>query len=151
MYEELVDYFKDEGFLNQIKSTSVYKRTVEKARGQQEIREYYQTNDIKWTSEKKCWKGLKTIGMLENTIIKGDKKTRERRYYISSENVEIELFLKCTMGHWAIESMHWHLDVTFKEDQNKAQEKIANQNLTIMRRWSLSILKMVELTQKNLV
>lgn len=36
-----------------------------------------------------------------------------------------------------------------KEDQNKTQEKIANQNLTVVRRWSLSILKMVEITNKK--
>lgn len=126
LYEEIVDYFKDEEFLKQIKRTSGYKRTVEKSRGQQEIREYYQTKNTNWMVEKKRWKGLKTIGMVETTIVTNDKKRTERRYYISSENVDIELFSKCVRGHWAIESMHWHLDVTFKEDQNKTQEKIAN-------------------------
>ena len=99
--------------------------------------------------EKKRWKRLKIIGMVENTIIKGNSKSTEQRYYISSENVEIELFSKCARGHWLVEVIHWHLDVTFKEDQNKTQEKIANQNLTIIRRWALSILKMVEFTDKK--
>lgn len=40
--------------------------------------------------EKKRWKGLKTIGMVETTIVTDDKKRTERRYYISSENVNIE-------------------------------------------------------------
>ena len=44
--------------------------------------------------------------------------------------------------------MHWHLDVTFREDSNKTLDKIANQNLNILRKWALSILKMLEISSK---
>lgn len=100
--------------------------------------------------EKKRWKGLKSIGMVQNTITKSNgEKVIERRYYITSEPVDVEIFAKSRRGHWAIESMHWHLDVTFKEDSNKTLEKTANENLTIIRRWALGILKTVELSTKK--
>ncbi len=92
------------------------KKTKEKAHGQIEIREYYQTEDVVWLERKKDWKGLKSIAM-------------ERK---------------------SIESMHWHLDVTFREDANATLDKMSAQNLNIIRKWSLSILKMMELTKTKL-
>ena len=48
------------------------------------------------------------------------------------------------------ESMHWHLDVTFREDANTTIDKMAAQNLNIIRKWSLSILKPAELSRHKL-
>lgn len=45
---------------------------------------------------------------------KKDKKVKERQYYISSLESKINLFKKSVHGHWKIEIIHWHLDVTFK-------------------------------------
>jgi predicted transposase YbfD/YdcC len=93
--------------------------------------------------------GIKSIGMVQNTYNKSGNKVIEKRYYITSEQVDMELFEKCCRGHWTIESMHWHLDVTFKEDQNKTLERTTNQNLTIIRKWALAILKTIELSSKK--
>ena len=46
--------------------------------------------------------------------------------------------------------MYWHLDVTFQEDINAMIDKMAAQNLNIIRKWSLSILKLVELVRQKL-
>lgn len=46
--------------------------------------------------------------------------------------------------------MHWHLDVTFHEDANTTLDKWEAQNLNIIRKWSLSILKMIEILRPNL-
>ena len=56
---------------------------------------------------------------------------------------DIELFSRSVRGHWSVESMHWHLDVTFKEDANKTIDKRAAENLNIIRKWCISILKMI--------
>ena len=149
LFEEIKTYFEDEEFLKSMKKSKNYKRTVEKNRSQIEKREYYQTEDIKWMQEKKKWKKIKSIGMVQNTIEKDGKISIDRRYYISSESVDIELFAKCCRGHWAIESMHWHLDVTFKEDSSKILDKIGNQNLNIIRKWALSILKTLDISDKK--
>ena len=78
------------------------------------------------------------------------KKTIEYRYFISSLKVDIETFSRAVRGHWSIESMHQHLDVTFKEDANTTLDKQAAQNLNIIRKWCLSILKMMEITRHKL-
>ena len=67
-------------------------------------------------AEKSRWKGLKSIGMVRKTIKKGDKTVVEKRYYISSLANDIDLFARTIREHWSVEVMHWHLDVTFKED-----------------------------------
>ena len=110
-----------------------------------ETREYYQTEDIGWLPGRKQWKGLRSIGMEKKTIQKGDEEKEEYRYYISSLSEDIELFSRAVRGHWAVESMHWHLDVTFKEDANTTLDKTAAQNQNIIRKWCLSMLKLIEI------
>lgn len=83
--------------------------------------------------------------MEEKTIQKEGVKRKERRYYISSLREDVEMFSHAVRGHWSVESMHWHLDVTFKEDANTTLDKQEAENLNIIRKWCLSILKMVEI------
>lgn len=150
LYEEVKEYFADEELVREIERTGNYKKTKEKAHSQIETREYYQTEDIGWLVQKKDWKGLKSIGMERKSIEKNGKKTIECRYFISSLKGEIETLSRAVRGHWSIESMHWHLDVTFREDANATLDKMSAQNLNIIRKWSLSILKMMELTKRKL-
>lgn len=148
LYEDLKEYFGDEEFLEKVKKEGGYKQQQEKAHGQIETREYYQTQDIRWMSQKKEWTGLKSIGMERKTIEKAGKMQTEMRYYISSLETDIETMSRAVRGHWNIESMHWHLDVTFKEDANQTIDKIAAQNQNIIRKWCLSVLKLTELTHR---
>ena len=69
--------------------------------------------------------------------------------YLNYKNYE--LFHRAVRGHWSVESMHWHLDVTFKEDANTTIDKKAAKNHNIIRKWSLSILKMIEICRPKLV
>ena len=146
LHEEIKEYFASNEFKEEIKKSGGYKKQTEKAHGQIETREYYQTADIKWLSVKKEWSGLKSIVMEEKTIEKAGKKRTEMRYYISSMEKDIESVSRAVRGHWNIESMHWHLDVTFREDANHTLDKMAAQNHNIMRKWCLSILKIIELS-----
>lgn len=148
LHNDLIDYFNDLDFRKTIIKDGNYKRTMEKSHGQTEIREYYQTNDIKWLTNTSKWEKINSIGIVEKTIKKKDKESKEIRYYISSLDTDIELFEKAVRGHWGIEIMHWHLDVTFKEDSNKTIEETANKNMNIIRKWALSILKLLDMGRK---
>lgn len=150
LYEDVKLYLMDEEEKVRIRESGNYRKTLEKAHGQVEIREYYQTEEIGWLSQKKNWKGLKSIGMEEKTILKDGREEKEYRYYISSLKAEIDLFSRAVRGHWWVESMHWHLDVTFHEDKNSTLDKIAAQNQNIIRKWCLSILKLIEIRGKKM-
>ena len=138
----------DGEFLNEIKNNNGYKVTKEKAHSQIEIREYYQCDRLKWMEEKSRWKGIKSIGMVCKTTKQEGKQVTERRYYISSLPLNVDLFARTVREHWSVESMHWHLDVTFKEDANTTIDKTAAQNLNIINKWCLSILKLFEVGKK---
>lgn len=150
LYEDVQEYFSDEEFQKEIRERENYKKTREKAHSQIEIREYYQTEDIKWISQKKNWKGLNSIVMEKKTLEKNGKRTIEYRYFISSLKSDIKQISRAVREHWSIESMHWHLDVTFREDANTTIDKMAAQNQNIIRKWSLSILKTAEVSRHKL-
>lgn len=150
LYEEISLYFGDGQMCRKARENGGYISTVEKAHGQMEKREYYQTADIGWLYQKEEWKGIKSIGMEEKTIKDEKGERKEYRYYISSLGADIETFKRAVRGHWSVESMHWHLDVTFREDANTTLDKQAAQNQNIIRKWSLSILKMIEIMKPGL-
>ena len=149
LYNDIKDYFSEKKFLRKIKENGSYKKSIEKAHGQLETREYYQTGDIKWLCQRKDWKGMKSIIMERKVLEKKGRQHTEYRYYISSIAEDINLASRAVWGHWSVESMHWHLDVTFREDYNITADKTAAQNHNIIRKWCLSVLKLAELSLKN--
>jgi len=144
LHEDVKLYFEDLAML----STCAYTKTVEKARGGIEKREYWQTEDIQWLAQKKDWTGLKSIAMTRNTIIKDDKQTVEPRYFISSLPLDVKEVARAIRGHWMVESYHWHLDVTFREDDNHTIDKQAAYNLNILRKLALNVLRIFEIGKK---
>ena len=147
LLEDVSLYFSEDEFLKKC----AYKKTAEKARGKEEKREYWQTDDISWLSQKKEWAGLKTVILTRNTVTGEEGKVSiEERYFISSLPAGIEEAARAVRGHWMVESYHWHLDVTFREDENHTIEKQAAYNLNIMRKLSMNILKLIEVGSKSL-
>ena len=146
LYDDVKLYFEDAG----LRGESAYHKTREKARGGVELREYWQTEDIGWLTQKKEWAGLRTIAMTRNTITKGDKTTQETRYFISSLPVDAKEIARAIRGHWMVESYHWSLDVTFREDADRTLDKQAAYNLNILRKLALNFLKLVDVGYKNI-
>lgn len=127
------------------KPNSAYLKQEEKSHSCIIMYEYFQTIDIKWYEEYKDWKGLNTFGMVKKTIIKNGETKIEKRYYISSLDVNIELFSKAIRNHWSVENkLHWQLDFTFKEDKNTTVNKTALMNLQIINKFCLGILNKVK-------
>lgn len=116
--------------------------TLEKGHGRIETRRYWQSTDIQWFEDRRLWKQLHSMGMVESIRrIKG-KSTIERRYYLSSLPLDAQRFAKAVRNHWGVENpLHWTLDVTFGEDQSRARTKYAAQNLATLRRISLNLIK----------
>ena len=71
------------------------------------------------------------ISVEKKRIEKAGEATNEYRYFISSLKTDINEASRAVRRHWSIESMHWHLDVTFREDENTTVDKMAAQNLNI--------------------
>ena len=146
-YQDVIDYFNEDRLLI-IKSgyEGGYSLSREKSHSQIITYEYYQTEKVKWYAEYKDWEKLRSIGLVVKTVEDKDgNKTVEKRYYISSLLLNIELFSRAIRSHWSVENkLHWQMDFTFKSDNNTTAEKKAAYNLQIMKKNSLSILNMVK-------
>lgn len=140
LHDDVKLYFEDSEFL----SKSAYTKVTEKARGRIERREYWQTDDISWLVQKSDWSGLKSIAMTRNTITRGDEIKTETRYFISSLPLDVKEMARSIRGHWMVESYHWHLDVTFREDANNTIDKDSAFNLNIIKKIAINTLKLID-------
>ena len=91
----------------------------------------------------KQWEGIRTFGYIDNWRI--DKSTgedvKERHYFITSLENDPKRILKFKRKHWGIENgLHWQLDVTFNEDDDRKRKNSA-QNYSLIAKMTLNILK----------
>lgn len=72
----------------------------------------------------------------------GGKQTSDTRYFIGSTDVNAKLFGNAVRSHWGIEnSLHWCLDVTFREDDSRIRTGNAPAIMSIMRHICMNLLK----------
>jgi predicted transposase YbfD/YdcC len=112
-------------------------------RGRQETRCYAALPAPQDVSVFAEWEGAKSVVMAsrEHVDAKGQLQTGTR-YYISSLPPKVKVLAQAIRGHWAIENeLHWVLDMTFREDRNRAWAANAQANLGVLRRMTLSLLK----------
>jgi predicted transposase YbfD/YdcC len=141
LHKDVVDYF-DDVEKSQFKDIDYkYHKTIDKDHGRNEVRKYYLVENIDWLSMKEDWKGLKSIGMAIRECEINGVKTIEKRYYISSLTSSGEEFGTAVRKHWGIESTHWCLDVVFKEDSRRVRKDHGPENLAMLKRLALNILK----------
>lgn len=107
--------------------------------GRIEKRTAYTTTNIDWLEGKEKWKNLSTIGAIHTEFTKNGETSSEWHYYISSRKLTPEELLKHARLEWAVESMHWLLDVHFLEDKTKVWDMNVQQNLNIMRKIALNL------------
>jgi predicted transposase YbfD/YdcC len=146
LYKDVADYFqfaKDETFKD---IEYQFIRTVDKGHGRIETREYYLISDVSWLEDLKEWAGLKAIGMVVSNRKENGKESVDTRYYLSSVT-DGNKFAEAVREHWGIESMHWLLDVTFKEDKSRIRKENEPENAALLRKMALNILKID--TQKD--
>ncbi len=150
-HKEVELYFSDEELLRLAKQERNFLTDTEKSHNRIEKRSYYMTTRIDWFADKDKWSNLNSFICyeLETEDIVSGKRTKERRYYISSLK-DILLCSDAIRSHWGIENqLHWHLDVTFSEDDNTTIDKNAFNNLSIINKMVLSLLKLVQPSHKQ--
>lgn len=89
------------------------------------------------------WEQLNTVIRITYVRTEQKEQTIEHRYYISSLPPDKpEKILKTIRAHWQVEnSLHWSLDVTFREDMCRIRDKNAAVNMSWIRKFCLGLLK----------
>lgn len=116
--------------------------TRERGHGREEFRSYTVLHHVDGLRGREEWMGLTTIGMCVSERTVQGKTTSEVRYFIGSRKASARTYGKALRNHWRIEnSLHWQLDVNFAEDLNRVTKRNAAENLALLRRLTLSLLK----------
>lgn len=113
--------------------------------GRIENRSVIATSDIDWLKSRHEWAGLKTIVAITSTreIKSSEDISQETRYFISSIDAkQISKIANAIRSHWSVENkLHWSLDVSFDEDNNRTRVGNGAENLSIIRHVALNLVK----------
>ena len=119
-----------------------YHETVEADHGKIEIRKHWTTSDIAWLQAKEHWQNLNTICMVERERQFEDKTESQTSYYIGSIDNNAKAFAAAVRSHWRIEnSLHWVLDVSFREDDSRIRKDHSPENFAVLRHIALNMIK----------
>lgn len=133
-------------------SNRLIKKVIQNSKadhGRLEKRTFYLINDLSYVKDRygKLWKGVKAIGMMrsEVLIVKKNKTIVQDRFFITSE-IDINTFSSVRRKHWNIESFHYILDSSFKEDRCTLRKGLGAENLNLIRKF---IYMIVQLSRKD--
>jgi predicted transposase YbfD/YdcC len=122
--------------------TARHHEQIVKGHGRVDQLIYYHMNAPDSLPGRNNWKGLRTIGVAVRISEQGGKETSEVRYFISSLRLGVKRFAHAVRGHWGIENtLHWCLDVTFREDDSRLRNRHAADNVAWLKRFAISLLK----------
>jgi predicted transposase YbfD/YdcC len=116
--------------------------TRDEGHGRIDERSYYLAKTPRDFAPRKDWPWVKAIGYAVRITRHADgTESDEVRYYLSSRYLSGKRFGEAVRGHWGIESMHWVLDVNFREDDSRTRERTLGNNLSWLRRFAVTLLK----------
>jgi predicted transposase YbfD/YdcC len=145
LHQDIQDWFAPADNVQFAAMQHGYAETVNKGHGRIEIRRCWAISDplaFEYIRNYEGWADLQTIVRVQRERRLPDKTEIETAYYISSLPAEAEPLLMATRFHWAVEnSLHWVLDVTFREDDARMRVGHAAYNMATLRRLALNIIK----------
>lgn len=96
-----------------------------------------------WLAKQYQWSGLKSVIQVTSTIHGKSTNTDsvEPRWYVSSLDLNAEQALNCVRSHWQVESMHWVLDMTFREDESRIRKGHGALVFNVMRKIAMALFK----------
>lgn len=140
LYEDVKDTFeRKEG------SGGDFFETVEKSHGRIETRRCWNVTDsecIDYLNDNRDWRALSSVAMVKSERLIEGLRSEHTRYYISSLRTDAKTMLESVRSHWGIEnSMHWVLDMGFREDESRVRLGNSAENLSILRRMAMNLMR----------
>jgi len=129
---EMLEFKQSDPCESKLLSLETISKT-EKGHGRIETRTAAVTHDVDWLKQRCSFPEIQTIGSITTKA--------ETRYYISSRVLSAEQLLTITRQEWAVEAMHWQLDVVFAQDTTTLHEANSQLLLNILRKAVMNVLK----------
>ena len=118
---------------------------VDKGHGRFEVRKAWKIDDVALLSALRNtdkWPTLTSLVKIRAERYTEDESSINTRYYLSSSSASASELLHMTRAHWSIEnSLHWVLDIAFREDESRLRKDNGAENFAIIRRIALNLLK----------
>jgi predicted transposase YbfD/YdcC len=122
--------------------------TTDADHGRIETRRHVVSHDVAWlfsdrrSPDEPSMPGLATLAMVEATVERDNKTSVSQRYYLASAQLSADAFARAVRDHWSIENgLHWVLDVAFDEDRARNRKDHGPENLAIIRKLALNVLR----------
>ncbi len=142
LYQEVKELFDDEDL---VATVGDFHETVNKGHGRLEHRRCWSMADqesLSYLNARGEWQGLQSVAKVTGERRIGETVSKESRYYISSLPGNAEQLLYAIREHWGIEnSLHWVLDIAFREDESRVRKGHGPENLATMRHMALNLLR----------
>jgi predicted transposase YbfD/YdcC len=137
-----VEAFFDDGLAHNPASLAVDAQ-VDGGHGRVEVRRLWSSGHVEWFADLAQWQDLSSLVWVESERHRGEQISVERRWYLSSLPASDTLMLQQAIrAHWGREnSLHGVLDVAMREDDRRARKDHVGENLALLRKMTLSILK----------
>jgi predicted transposase YbfD/YdcC len=142
LHDEVANFFEQVVLVSPEDAQCDYYVSEEKSRGRLEKREIWCSSDIEWLPQRKELTDLRTLVCVRSSRTIKEKSSSELRFYISSLEPCAHQLGTSIRLHWGIENnLHWQLDVSYREDACKVRKDNGAENLSVLRRCTLNLLK----------
>jgi predicted transposase YbfD/YdcC len=138
------EWFEHHSKSSEPSDQSVYDCSCESGHHRTETRSIWQipAAQVFAQDQLNAWAGLQTLVVVESNRRLWNKRTFERRFFLSSLATHTQAFARYIRSHWSIENhLHWCLDVTFCEDSSRIRKDHAPHNFSLIRRLVLNLLR----------
>lgn len=115
-------------------------QTIDADHGRIETRRATLIHDVGWLQDRHDWPALKAVIVIDSTREIGTKTERETRLYLTSSALNATELAAMVRSHWAIEnSLHWVLDMAFKDDESRVRTNQAPENFVTIRHMAANL------------
>jgi predicted transposase YbfD/YdcC len=116
--------------------------TTEQGHGRQEERSCVVVQHVAGIRDRQAWAQLRAVGMCRRERTVNGQTTTEVCYFIGSRRMAAYRYAQALRNHWGIENnLHWQLDVSFREDASRIENRHGAANFALLRKMALGLLK----------